>query len=61
MGHRYLGKVRVYEPDGKTSKILGFSIGRVDQFKSIGDPNLKKLAFDKAMERIKSTYPNYFS
>lgn len=61
MGHRFLGKVKVLEPDGKTPKIIGFSIGRADQYKGIKDPKLIKEANKKASEKIKSLYPNYFS
>jgi hypothetical protein len=60
MGHRFIGKVRVLEPNGK-GKIHGFSIARADKFKGIDDPKLIELAKNRAMERIKISYPHYFS
>lgn len=61
MGHRYLGRVRVLEPNGKNGKVIGFSVGRVDKFKGIEDRKLKELAKEKAIEAIKKNFPTYFS
>jgi hypothetical protein len=61
MGHRYLGRVRVLDPNGKSGIVLGFSVGRVDHFKGIDDPKLIKLARDKAVEVIQKKYSIYFS
>jgi hypothetical protein len=61
MGHRFIGKVKILEPDGKTVKVIGFSVGRADQYKGIKDPKLIKDANKKAIEKIKSNYPIYFT
>jgi len=60
MGHRFLGKCRVIELDGK-SRILGFSVGKADNYKGKDDPKLMKDALNKAKERIRKVYPNYFT
>ena len=60
MGHRYLGKIKVVEPDGKY-KIIGFSIGRVDKYNGKDDIELEKDAKLKALSRIRALYPMYFS
>lgn len=61
MGHRYIGKVRILSPNGKTAKILGFSVGRVDKFKGLEDPELLKIARKKGEEAIRKNFPKYFS
>jgi hypothetical protein len=60
MGHRYIAKCRFLEPDGKTIKVIGFSVGAVDKYKGIDDENLINDAKVKATNKIRELYPIYF-
>lgn len=58
MGHRYIGKFRVYL-ESKTT-LVTISIGKFQDFKGKDDPNLLKIAQEKAVALVKSKFSDWF-
>lgn len=60
MGHRYIGRMRV--KDGLTGKlhILTVSIANAAKYSGKNDPELVKIAKEKAVELLKKKFPDVF-
>lgn len=58
MGHRYIGKFRVYF-EGKP-RLMTISIGKYSDFKGIHDKELRRKAKEKAKAAVKVKFPEWF-
>lgn len=54
---KYVGLLKFFFP---VSDVIEFEVGNISDFNGIEDENLKKLANQEALNKIKSKYPNYF-
>ena len=56
---RYIGKFMVYLENGK-SKQVSISLGSVDKYIGLDDPDLLKHSVEKATEYLKNKYPEKY-
>lgn len=57
---RYIGKFMVYQDNGK-SKQVSVSLGSVDTYNGIDDPDLLKNSVEKATQYLKNKYPEKYT
>jgi hypothetical protein len=56
---RYIGKFMVYQDNGK-SKQVSISLGSVDKYKGVDDPDLLKHSVEKATKYLRNKYPEKY-
>lgn len=58
MGHRYIGKFRVYFES--KPRLMTISIGKFSDFEGIDDPQLLEAAKEKAKAVVRDKFPDWF-
>ena len=59
MGHRYIGRFRIPDIEGKRQRFT-VSVANADDFSNKNDPRLLELAKEKAIEMLKRKYSYLF-